>query len=82
VKTGECLSSDYVILNNPDNVKLCGTYLPVFNGPELNADWREFFNFKQHLDLDDYLLLLKNISQDPSVGNKASINIIYKYLLD
>lgn len=82
VKTAECLTSGSVILNSPDNIKLCGNYLPVFEGPELNADWREFFDFKQHLTLDDYLLLLTNVSQDPSSGNKAIINMVYKYMLE
>ncbi|MCT2561860.1 DUF4433 domain-containing protein [Chryseobacterium herbae] len=81
-KMGTCLSAGQIFLNEAETVKLCSTYLPVFNGPDLSADWRAFFGFKPHLELSDYLLLLTRIAQDPSTSNKTSINRIYRYLLD
>lgn len=80
--TGTCLPAGKIFLSDPEILKLCGGYLPVFDGPELDANWRAFFGFKPRLELDDYLLLLKKISEDPGTGNKSSINSIYKYLLD
>ncbi|RLJ69326.1 DarT ssDNA thymidine ADP-ribosyltransferase family protein [Pedobacter alluvionis] len=80
--TVTCLSAQNIFLNDPETLKLCDGYLPVFDGPELNADWRAFFGFRPRLELNDYLLLLEKISQDPGTGNKVRISTIYKYLLD
>lgn len=79
---GICLTACDVFLNDPETESLCGGYLPVFKGPHISADWRAFFGFKPRLQLDDYLLLLEKISNDPLVANKSSINLIYNYLLD
>lgn len=80
--TGECLISSQIFLNDEYNLNTAGKYLAVFDGPQLEADWRSFFNFKAKLQLEDYLLLLKSVSEDYTTDNKARIQIIYEYLLE
>lgn len=80
--TGSCLNSTAIFLNEPETIKIAGKYLPVFDGSELNADWRAFFNFKPRLELEDYLLLLTKIAEDPSGDNKTRTQSIYEYLLE
>jgi hypothetical protein len=80
--TGECLNSKVIFLNETETIKIAGKYLPVFDGPELNADWRAFFSFKPRLEMEDYLHLLTKIAEDPTGDNKIRTQSIYEYLLD
>lgn len=76
------LNAPRIFINSPENIKIAGKYLPVFEGPELNADWRAFFKFRQRLELNDYLELLTKISQDPTGDNKNRLQVIYEGLLE
>lgn len=76
-----CLNAKKILLNSEAN-RIAEKYLPVFDGPELDDDWRVFFGFRPHLELDDYLLLLTAISQDASASNQRLNDKVYNYLLD
>lgn len=65
----KCEISSKVLLNTKEIKELSGKYLPVFSGPELNSDWRSFFNFKTTLNVADYLEILKQISLDTDKNN-------------
>lgn len=80
--TNECLNSSAIFLNEPETLKVAGKYLPVFDGPELSANWRAFFNFKPRLELEDYLQLLTKMAEDPTGDNKTRTQFVYEYLLD
>ncbi|WP_222539519.1 DarT ssDNA thymidine ADP-ribosyltransferase family protein [Pedobacter polysacchareus] len=80
--TNTPLNSASIFLNTPENIKVSGKYLPVFEGPDLNADWRTFFNFKVRLDLQDYLKMLTKLSEDPAGDNKIRTQSIYENLLE
>ena len=81
--TNECLPSGLIFFNGADDTIMASKYLPVFDGPALNADWRAFFNFKPRLELPDYLILLRKIMEDPgNLTNKTKIQTVYAYLLD
>ncbi|QIL42380.1 DUF4433 domain-containing protein [Pedobacter sp. HDW13] len=81
--TKECLASGKIFLNSEEN-RFAQNYLPVFAGPDLDADWRSFFGFRTSLELSDYLVLLGEISTDAAniQDNKSKIQHIYTYLLD
>ncbi|ABR47787.1 putative transcriptional regulator [Alkaliphilus metalliredigens QYMF] len=83
----KCEITSSVLLNTPEIKDIAGKYLPVFNGPELVADWKAFFNFRTSLDLQDYLDLLSKISVDVDKkgniknDNSKRIQSIYSALL-
>ncbi len=85
---GCCYLAPSVFLNKLEIQEIGGSYLPIFEGIELNADWRSFFNFKTQLDLEDYLSVLAQVSQDTEPDgtakevNKKRINLIYRDLLN
>lgn len=66
-----CEIASTVLINTAEIKAVSGKYLPVFNGPELVADWKAFFNFRTSLELQDYLELLSKISVD--VDEKGNI---------
>ncbi len=74
--------STSIFLNDENIIEIVGNYLPIFDGPKLNADWRSFFEFKTKLELSDYLSVLESISNDSVSDNKSRIQLIYEYLLD
>ncbi len=84
----ECHVSGEIFLNTKEMQELSGSYLPVFDGVELSADWRAFFDFKTKLELSDYLKILEGISSDLNTdsfvkkSNITRIQSIYKELLD
>ncbi|PSK91586.1 DarT ssDNA thymidine ADP-ribosyltransferase family protein [Taibaiella chishuiensis] len=78
---GTCRSAEAMLLNIDTITKLAGEYLPVFDGPELDADWRSFFKFRTKLELADYLLLLTKIGEDPDSGKTAQQQV-FEYLLE
>lgn len=80
--TNECLNAKVIFLNEESTIKVAGKYLPVFDGPMLSADWRAFFGFKPRLELEDYLLLLTKMAEDPRGDNKIRTQSIYEYFLD
>jgi len=67
----KCEIASTVLINTAEIKAVCGKYLAVFNGPELAADWKAFFNFRTCLGLQDYLDLLSKISVD--VDEKGNI---------
>ncbi|UZJ63194.1 hypothetical protein OKW96_11765 [Sphingobacterium sp. KU25419] len=77
---GKCYSSSKLFLNTEKNIKLIGKYLPVFEGPELDPDWRSFFNFTPEPTLQDYMDLLTQISKDPT-STKTSQQEVLECLL-
>ncbi len=85
--TEKCETATSVFINTPEIKSISGKYLPVFNGPELNADWRAFFSFRTSFDLLDYLELLRKISIDVDKNgnikndNFKRIKSIYSALL-
>nr|WP_063454846.1 ATP-binding protein [Wohlfahrtiimonas chitiniclastica] len=86
--TGNCYSAVDVFLNLPEIKEIGGSYLPIFDGIELNADWRAFFKFKTEFDLEDYLSVLTQVSRDTELDGKVKktnikrINLIYRDLLN
>ncbi len=85
---GTCEKSSKVFLNSEDIKNIAGKYLPVFDGIELNQDWKSFFEFKTELKLNDYLELLTNIISDKNdedkikSDNSKRIQLIFKELLE
>jgi hypothetical protein len=85
---GICEKSKDVFLNTDDIKAIAGKYLSVFDGVELNQDWKSFFQFKTQLVLDDYLELLTNILSDKNDNdkikddNKKRVQLVFKALLD
>ncbi|WP_316795332.1 DarT ssDNA thymidine ADP-ribosyltransferase family protein [Pedobacter agri] len=77
-----CKKGKEIFLNDIENSKVAGPYLPIFDGPELSTNWRTFLGLKPRLELKDYLELLTLISQDPKADNKSRVQSIYSYLLD
>jgi len=83
----KCEIASSVLLNTEEIKAIAGKYLPVFNGPELIADWKAFFNFRKSLELQDYLDLLSMISMDIDENgsikndNRKRIQSIYSALL-
>lgn len=72
----KCEAVSSVFLNTREIMDVAGKYLPIFNGPELSADWRSFFSFRTTLDLDHYLDILTEIHSDTDdIGNVRSENI-------
>lgn len=72
-----------MFLNTEEIRKVAGKFLPVFDGPELTADWKAFFNFKTQLQLADHLAILTAISsQNANEENKAITQLVYEQLLD
>jgi len=88
VLSKECKSSGNVLLNTEEIKSLSGSYLPVFDGVELSADWKSFFKFRTELELADYLKLLREVSSDVTEkqeikkNNVNRIQLIYKQLMD
>lgn len=96
IKNNNCLSTTKNICEkstnifiNSDEIKLiAGKYLPVFDGIELNQNWKSFFQFKDCLELQDYLELLTNILSDKNdnnkikTDNKKRVQLIFKHLLE
>lgn len=78
---GLCYDARQIFLNTEENKKIAGEYLPVFVGPDLNADWRSFFSFRQSLALSDYLILLTRIAESPG-SSKSTQQQALEYLLD
>ncbi|MGE6230914.1 sacsin N-terminal ATP-binding-like domain-containing protein [Paenibacillus chitinolyticus] len=85
--SGECETASSVLLNTEEIKAISGKYLKVFNGPELSADWRAFFNFRTNVEISDYLDLLRKISLDFDVNgsikneNSKRIQFVYSALL-
>jgi len=78
---GKCYSAPNIFLNTDDILKVAGNYLPVFDGPQLNADWRGFFNFKTKFELRDYLDILTAISSNPD-HKKTDQQKVIELILD
>jgi len=83
-----CLKASAIFLNSEEIIELAEKYLPVFQGPELSLEWKSFFNFKTHLELEDYLEVLSQISRDTDDNDQVKednlkrIQLIYNHLMD
>lgn len=83
-----CEKSTNIFINDDEIKLIAGKYLPVFDGIELNQNWKSFFQFKDCLELEDYLELLTNISNDKNDNNKIKkdnkkrVQLIFKHLLE
>lgn len=67
--------------------ELCGTYLPVIDiNSEIPLDWINLLNLKQSLEIEDMLMVLRNISQESNSEiisqNKYLITNIYSKIAD
>jgi len=96
IKSNKCIpttkgtseKSIEVFLNTDDIKEIAGKYLSVFDGVELNQEWKSFFQFKTVVELDDYLELLTNIMNDKNdeekikKDNNKRVQLIYKALLE
>lgn len=83
-----CEKSTNIFINDDEIKLIAGKYLPIFDGIELNQNWKSFFQFKNCLELEDYLELLTNISKDKDDNNKIKkdnkkrVQLIFKHLLE
>lgn len=80
---GECKQSKSVYFTI-EIKEIAGKYLPVFDYElPIDRELREFFGFIEHLNLDDYLTILKNISNDTDLNeeeqkeNQKRVKLIY-----
>lgn len=67
--------------------ELCGTYLPVIDiNSEIPLDWINLLHLKQSLEIEDMLMVLRNISQESNSEiisqNKYLITNIYSKIAD
>lgn len=63
--TKEILKPKDVFINNKEIRQIAGSYLPVFDYDEpLPDDWKDLLQFKDKLELGDYLSVLSKIAQD------------------
>lgn len=87
-KMHNCRKATDVFLNDTSIIDLVSNYLPVFDGPDLSADWKSFFQFKTQITLSDYLELLSNIVADATEDgrikkeNRERIQDVYTFLLN
>lgn len=70
-------------LNTPTIIKYGGQYLPTIAiSSQVDESWLKFIPFKKELLLEDYLLILENISIDYKTDNKERISLIYQRLVE
>lgn len=74
-----------VYTNNIDDI--AGAYLPVLNyNGILSPEWKTLLGIKDHLSINDYLCILKAISEETNKeknkDNKSRISKIYKLLAE
>lgn len=85
VQNNECRKATEIFLNTSENINLAGDYLPILDyDGVISPEWKETLKFKEHFDIDDYLNLLRKISEerDPEKlnENKARVGLIYEKL--
>ena len=71
-------------LNTPQNIELCGLYLPIINiDGSIHESWLDILPLKRRLSLQDLLSLLTKISEDTdnAAENKDRVIAIYKAIL-
>lgn len=84
----KCLKASEVFSSNIPSIKeIAGKYLPVFDYDDsIPNDWLNNFDFKRNLELNDYLLILSNLSEDTITNeheqkeNKKRIDLVYEKL--
>lgn len=82
---GEMLMANDLYKNTPLFKELFGEYLPYLDvNCEIDNSWNELLPFKTDPTLEDYLLLLTNISNDKSNAdeNKQRISKIYQHIVE
>ena len=83
--TGLLLHKDKLFLNTSDIKELGGKYLPIIDiDSEIHESWNDLLLFKNTINLDDCLTILKNISTDliNAEHNKERICKIYQKLIE
>ena len=83
-----CLkASDVFSINIPKIKEIGGKYLPIFDCDEyIPSNWLNYLKLKTNLEINDYLQILKSISEDINVSeeekeeNKKRICLIYETL--
>ncbi len=80
----ECRKAKDLFVNDKDIIEIAGRHLAVLDYDEpLSDNWRRILPLKEKLELDDYLLILKNIAQQTEEGevirkyNTKTIGSIY-----
>jgi len=81
----ECRKASDIFINTTENKELAGQYLPILDYDEIvSPEWKKILKFKERLELDDYLEVLKKISQVTEEvelkENKKRIELIYEKL--
>lgn len=82
---GRCLPSNQVLCNTDDIKSIADKYLPVINlTNSIHESWNEVLHLRNILQIEDYLTILTEISNDEvSVEqNKERISKIYQRLVD
>lgn len=85
--TKTCMLPENVFINSKDNLKIAGSYLPVFNYDlPLSNEWKELLPFIQKLSLDNYLTVLEKIAlqteedEELKLATPKRISLIYEKL--
>ena len=84
-RNNRCYEAKNIFLNTEENIHLCGKYLPVLNyDGDIPEDWLNILDFKEHLNLEDYLSILSSIWKEKDkkllAENKQIINEIYEII--
>jgi len=70
---GRYLPANELYCNTDDIMDIAGKYLPVINlTSHIHEDWNDILRLRNILQLDDYLMILTNISHDRDVTNKEN----------
>nr|WP_315242496.1 DUF3883 domain-containing protein [uncultured Flavobacterium sp.] len=87
VENNACLPTSLGTLEYSKDVYLClkeikdiaGEYFPVLEYDDnITGDWNVFFNFKNKLEIEDYLVILDKIAEKDDKPSKKDIKIIGK----
>lgn len=81
----KCRKASEIFLNTSENIELAGHHVPILDYDEIvSPEWKNILKFKEHLELDDYLEVLKKISLETDEENlnesKKRIGLIYEKL--
>lgn len=82
---GRCLPSNQVLCNTDDIKSIADKYLPVINlTNSIHESWNEVLHLRNILQIEDYLTILTEISNDKDSveQNKERISKIYQRLVD
>lgn len=80
---GDVLLAENVFLNTSENLNFAGKYLPIIDvETEISDEWLEYVPLRRYFNLEDYLDILTQVSNDLDgvEKNKSRILSIYKLL--